>query len=362
MKRYFSLLIVLFGCVFSSFASASEWEIKGGDTLWKILAEACQVVPSMEKVRVFARVVGIQTPDHVVIGDRIDVTRGCAALSDSHASLAKVTDMSARITKATEMSAQQGETLRAIQARTVAIDAGAAKLRAKLELPNWNGAVNQVALRLSDERHSSEVNTRIAQGLSSNMEAFVQRSTGAKGHHTFGDPAIFFEEWLWIVAAFCIFIWFSFIRKRGVSEVWASDGSDSSGGMLPSRIPLDFVLSGTENTAPVDSGLQFLGTLEQGLMTLSVPFTWEMELRFYKRMRSIHTRSFWCVVPIFVKGHGYETFECDAEGNRIYVEKPDAFRQSVENSIRLFLDGKSDEGMSGRIMAAIQQKLLRPSE
>lgn len=352
MKRFLSIMMVLCGFVFSHFASASEWEVKGGDTLWKILAEACQVVPSMEKVRVFARATGVQTPGHIAIGDRIDVTRGCTALSDSHASIAKVT----------EMSAQQGETLRAIQARTVALETEVRVLRVKFEGSNLDGTLSQTTLRLSDDQRQSEVNAGIARGLSSNMEAFVQRGTGAKGYHAYGDPIYFFKGFIILAVGFSLFVWAWSIRKRGVNEVWASDDSNGSDGMLPSRIPLDFVLSGTENTAPVDSGLQFLGTLEQGLMTLSVPFTWEMELRFYKRMRSIHTRSFWCVVPVFVKGHGYETFECDAEGNRIYVEKPDAFRQSVENSIRLFLDGKSDEGMSGRIMAAIQQKLLRPSE
>lgn len=352
MKRYLSILMVLFGFVFSSFASASEWEVKGGDTIWKILAEACQVVPSLQKARVFARAAGIQTPDHVVIGDRIDVTRGCTALSDSHASLDRVI----------VMSAGQGEALRVIQARTVAIDGEVAKLRVKLELPNWNGAVNQVALRLSDEQYPSDVNTRIAQGLSSNMEAFVQQSTGAKGHHVFGDPVNFFKGLMILAVGFSLFVGFSSLRKRGVSEVWASDASNRNDGVPPSRIPLDFVLSGTGNTAPVDSGLQFLGTFEKGFITLSVPFPWEMDLRFNKRVRSIHTQFFWCIAPVFVDGRGYGTFETDASGNCMYVDTIDAFKQSVEKSIRLFSEDKSDLATSRRIVTAMKWGLLRSSE
>lgn len=76
MKRYLSMIMIVCGFLFPHLASATEWQVESGDTIWKILIEACQVKPSMQKARVFVRAVGIQTPGYIVIGERIDVSRG----------------------------------------------------------------------------------------------------------------------------------------------------------------------------------------------------------------------------------------------------------------------------------------------
>jgi hypothetical protein len=351
MKRHLSMIMILCGFSFSHLAFAVEWQVERGDTIWKILTEACQVKPSMQKARVFARAVGIRAPGYIVIGERIDVSRGCAAISDVHASLAKVITM----------SAQQGETLRIAQSKIVALEVEVAKLRANFESSNWDGAVSKTPLYRSGEQYRTEVNAGMSQGFSSHMGVSMQQGAGVKEDHAFGDPGFFSRGWV-VVAALSLF--------AGLSYLWKWRKRDGDGTAVPGdsdgdkRMSSPMELSGVVSPrAGVDnSGLQFLRTLEKGFITLSVPFTLAMYIRFYQRVPDMGIVSFWCAIPMYVEGRGYETFEYDAKGNCAYVETLDAFRWSVENSIRLFLDGKSDEEMGRRIMAALSYGLLRPSE
>lgn len=209
MNRYVSIVMALFGLLFSHIASGSEWKVESGDSLWQIVKEGCQVTPSMDKVRVFARAVGIQTPSLIVIGERIDVSRGCSALPDA---------LAASLAKAVVLSNQQGETLRAMNAQLAVLEAEVWKFRQNYEASQQISATGQAvvaAFVAEPERPAGSVHS-----LSSNMGESVSRGTGAKGYYAYGDPVSFFKGWMILVAAGCCFMLFSALwklwkRKRG---------------------------------------------------------------------------------------------------------------------------------------------------
>jgi hypothetical protein len=141
----------------------------------------------------------------------------------------------------------------------------------------------------------------------------------------------------------------------------SDDRDDGEAVALSTALP-DVVSPQEKDILSGDSGLQFLRTFEKGFITLGVPVTLAMYIRFYQRVPDMGIASFWCAIPMYVEGRGYETFEYDAGGRRVYVGTLDEFRSSAENSIHLFLGGESSEETSREIMAALSCGLLRPSE
>ncbi|MGB5018441.1 MAG: hypothetical protein WBO66_01795 [Candidatus Moraniibacteriota bacterium] len=339
MKRYFSILMILCSFVFSSFASASEWEVKGGDTLWKILAEACQVKPSMQKVRVFARATGIQTPSLIVIGERIDVSRGCAALPDV---------IAVSLEKAVVLLKQQGETLHGMEVKLASLEKEATKLQ------------------------SSEKRGTTGYGSS------------VKEYHAFGDPVVFFTVCLILVVALCLFIWFALLRRSGVgalelpgeknehetpfregasihevslrSEKRDADHGGDIGVHSLDDLPALAVLAEHSNIAERAGIRDWVG---RGYITLTVPFAQSVHLGApYTRLIDVGIVSRWRIIPNYVDGRGYETFMITDEGNPVCVETLRQFRESIEESLRLFLERIDDERSRLRIYRAIESRHL----
>lgn len=229
MRRCLLVFLMLCGFCFSSFASGIEWEVKRGDTIWKILEEGCRVAPSMEKARVFARAIGIRTPDQILIGTRIDVSRGCATLSGV---------LPASFERVVALSVQQGEVLRAMQGRIMMLEAETVKLRSDYDAVSkrMDAAHQAVFVAHVKPQGSAEM----AQKPSSGTEAVVSQGTGAKGYHKYGDPVFFFWGWVILVVGICFFMMSSTLWKlwkRGGGGIVLSDGGDAMAATSLTALP-----------------------------------------------------------------------------------------------------------------------------
>ena len=318
MKRYFSLLMILCGFMVSSFASATELKVKGGDTLWKILAEVCQVAPSMQKARIFARATGIQTPGHIVIGDRIDVSRGCAAISDVHASLARVV----------AISVQQGETLRAMQVKTALLEAEVEKLRSDSLAPTKD---QSRSLASASTQQFPITETRKFGGLDS-------------------------VDLIWMALCLLVLFWLVF---RNTAPNTVSDKGNEQETPVASDAHIDVSQHRKGRGTECIDHKYFDAGYSGGFIACTIPFTLAKYVEGSRCMKNIQVTSLWNAIPIYVDGKGYETFESDEEGYRVYAPTIDEFRKSVEESMRSFLNGQSDDiRLHQRIMAAISISTL----